>query len=285
MNARPLAAAILTLAAAFAIAVAPAAAGQTPVSLFALPPMPPVLVPAVEDGELDRLLSALDDALASIREDGGAPDAAASTLWSFARRLQVARLTEAQEARVLGRLEEMARRDATIAPLVDAPKHMIGALSPGDPAPEIVGRDLDGAAFRLSDYRGKVVVLMFTADWCGICRSLYPYERLLLDVYDAWPFAVVGVDASASPEAAVASQAKNQLSYRSWWDAPTDEAPDGPIAEAWNVRGRPTVYVIDGEGVIRFVDLRYEQLLQGVRQVMDEHMDRLDRAAAKTVKR
>lgn len=35
----------------------------------------------------------------------------------------------------------------------------------GKPAPEIDGQDLDGVAFRLSDYRGQVVVLDFWGDW------------------------------------------------------------------------------------------------------------------------
>jgi len=39
------------------------------------------------------------------------------------------------------------------------------SLTPGSIAPEIEGEDLDGVAFRLSDYRGKVVVLDFWGDW------------------------------------------------------------------------------------------------------------------------
>jgi hypothetical protein len=35
----------------------------------------------------------------------------------------------------------------------------------GTPAPEIVGEDIDGVPFRLSEYRGKVVVLDFWGDW------------------------------------------------------------------------------------------------------------------------
>jgi hypothetical protein len=35
----------------------------------------------------------------------------------------------------------------------------------GPPAPEIAGEDLDGVPFRLSDYRGKVVLLDFWGDW------------------------------------------------------------------------------------------------------------------------
>ena len=38
-------------------------------------------------------------------------------------------------------------------------------LNPGDLAPEIEGKDLDGTPFKLSDYRGKVVMLDFWGDW------------------------------------------------------------------------------------------------------------------------
>ena len=38
-------------------------------------------------------------------------------------------------------------------------------LQNGMPAPEIVGPDIDGVEFKLSDYRGKVVVLDFWGDW------------------------------------------------------------------------------------------------------------------------
>ncbi len=40
-----------------------------------------------------------------------------------------------------------------------------GGVSIGQPAPEITGKDLDGTAFKLSDYRGKVVMLDFWGDW------------------------------------------------------------------------------------------------------------------------
>jgi hypothetical protein len=38
-------------------------------------------------------------------------------------------------------------------------------LLPGKPAPEIAGEDIDGKAFKLSDYRGKVVLLDFWGHW------------------------------------------------------------------------------------------------------------------------
>ena len=46
-----------------------------------------------------------------------------------------------------------------------AKKHSAGDLAIGKVAPEIAGVDIDGAKFKLSDYRGKVVVLDFWGDW------------------------------------------------------------------------------------------------------------------------
>jgi peroxiredoxin len=235
-------------------------------------------VESLTDADLDGLLGTLEDALPPAAAADQAGATARSLLWSFGRRLQSSRLTPSQETRVLSRFDALASSLPDLAPMFDAPRHIVERLTVGKVAPEIVGRDLSGDEFRLSDYRGKVVVLIFSADWCGICRSLYPYERLLLELYGNWPFAVLGVDGSASIAEAKAAKSAQGLTYRSWWDAVDGGASDGPIASAWHVLGRPAIYVIDGAGVIQFVDLRYEDLLKGVRQMLTDHMNQLDRA-------
>ena len=50
-------------------------------------------------------------------------------------------------------------------------------LGLGRVAPEIEGRDIDGHRFKLSDYRGRVVVLTFSGTWCGPCEAMYPHQR------------------------------------------------------------------------------------------------------------
>jgi len=62
---------------------------------------------------------------------------------------------------------------------------------------------------------------------------------------------------------------EHQISWRSWYDG----GPDGPISRSWNVQGWPTVFVIDGDGVIRYKGQRDEaQLDAAVNQLL--HADR-----------
>ena len=66
----------------------------------------------------------------------------------------------------------------------------------GDVAPDFTLQMTDGSAFTLSEQRGKVVMLQFTAGWCGICREEMPHiER------EIWQpnkenddFVLVGID-------------------------------------------------------------------------------------------
>jgi hypothetical protein len=60
------------------------------------------------------------------------------------------------------------------------------------------------------------------------------------------------------------------LPYRVWWDGHSASNIDGPIAHAYGIYGWPTTYIIDSEGIIRFVDLRQEDLLKAVRQLVAE---------------
>jgi hypothetical protein len=56
------------------------------------------------------------------------------------------------------------------------------------------------------------------------------------------------------------------VTWRSAWDGSTS----GPIATAWNVHGWPTIYVIDAKGVIRFKNVRGEQMDEAVDKLLAE---------------
>jgi peroxiredoxin len=222
------------------------------------------------DAEVGTLLTTLDGLLAQEADPVHGEQNVNTTLGTFVRHLQAGRLTPSQEVQVARHLDGIARAHPARAGAVGRSRRMVTAFMPGKVAPNVAGRDLDGVEFRLSDYRGKVVVLLFSAEWCGICRTLNPYERFMLELYRNWPFAILSVETGSSPEVTRQMKAEEGLTYRSWWDAPPPGGGTARIATQWNVSGFPAVYVLDRNGVIRFVDVRYEDLLKAVRQLLYE---------------
>ena len=66
----------------------------------------------------------------------------------------------------------------------------------GDLAPDFTLQLTDGSTFTLSEQRGKVVMLQFTASWCGVCRKEMPFiERdIWLPNKDNKDFVLLGID-------------------------------------------------------------------------------------------
>ena len=260
--------------AAACLVVGPAVQAQS-YSAFGFKPPANLIVPAFSDEELSGLMATLDRLVGDLespsRKSGDA-------LWQFGRRLQTGRLSAPQEARVLAHLDGLVRGNADLATAIAGTRHVIQQLTVGKPAPDIAGTDLTGQPFKLSDYRGKVVALVFSAEWCAICKTQAPYERFLLGRYERWPFALLSVQAGSDRNAAHAAFLADHLAHRSWWDAPVENSTSGPIAEAWNVIGWPATYLIDGAGFIRFVNVRDEDLLKAVRQLVDEQVSLDDKA-------
>jgi hypothetical protein len=54
------------------------------------------------------------------------------------------------------------------------------------------------------------------------------------------------------------------------WRQAMDGSTSGPLATKWNVRGWPTIYILDHKGVIRYMDLRGEELEKAVDELLKE---------------
>ncbi|MEO2090267.1 MAG: TlpA disulfide reductase family protein [Gemmataceae bacterium] len=122
-------------------------------------------------------------------------------------------------------------------------------LTVGKVAPDIEGEDLDGVKFKLSDYKGKVVVVTFWAKWCGACLVMAPRERELADRMTDRPFVLIGVNGDPEKKGLAEVMAQHKINWRSFWAG--EKGPAGPIPTAWNVNQWPTTYLIDHTGVIR----------------------------------
>jgi len=133
-------------------------------------------------------------------------------------------------------------------------------LQVGQQVPDIVGKDTKGREFRLSDFRNKVVVLTFSANWCEPCVAAYPQNRKLVERFKGRPFSLVSVVADEAPSTVDEAIAKGAITWRCWYDG-----MDGPIARRWNIHGWPTVCVIDAAGIIRHrnpADDKLDQLVE-----------------------
>ena len=78
---------------------------------------------------------------------------------------------------------------------------------------------------------------------------MYDHERSLVKKMEGKPFALIGVNSDRDREALKPILAKEQITWRSFWNGAG--GTNGPISSAWSVTGWPTLYLIDQKGVIR----------------------------------
>jgi thiol-disulfide isomerase/thioredoxin len=132
-------------------------------------------------------------------------------------------------------------------------------LQVGMTAPDVSTVDPDGAAFKLSDFRGKVTVLVFWGFWCAPCRAMLPHEQALVERYKDKPFALVGVNTDMNKDEYKQHAQQMKVTWKQSWQGNRQ----GPWPEAWGITSFPTVIVVDAQGVIRAIDTRGETLPKG----------------------
>jgi hypothetical protein len=75
------------------------------------------------------------------------------------------------------------------------------------------------------------------------------HERSLVKKLEGKAFVLLGVNSDRDRDALQKVQAKQAITWRSWFDG---GGTRGPIASRWNVQGWPTLYLLDAKGVIRY---------------------------------
>jgi peroxiredoxin len=122
-------------------------------------------------------------------------------------------------------------------------------LSVGAIAPEITGKDHTDTPFKLSDYRGRAVLLVFWGDWCHGCHGLPPLLTELATQFKDQPVSLLGVNTDAPMEAKKVL-ANSTVPWRCWLDGSTS----GPITTEWHPRHFPTLFILDKSGRIHAKD-------------------------------
>jgi hypothetical protein len=96
---------------------------------------------------------------------------------------------------------------------------------------------------------------------------MYPHERSLVKRLEGQPFVLLGVNSDRDREALKKVMKKQGITWRSFWNGGSTQ---GPISSAWNVRGWPTIYVLDHKGVIRYKNVRGERMDEAVDKLLAE---------------
>ena len=153
------------------------------------------------------------------------------------------------------------------------------------PAPDFTAQDITGKTVKLSDYRGKVVLLNFWASWCGVCKTEKPaisamasemasaddFVVLALASDHNWADALTAVLEAVAPGAvpegaptmekvsvAFRQALPNGTPFQVLLDPPPGDENIGKITASWGIKAVPESALIDRKGNIRayFVNKR-----------------------------
>lgn len=96
---------------------------------------------------------------------------------------------------------------------------------------------------------------------------MYPHKRSLVARLEGKPFALIGINSDSDRTDLKKTLESEKITWRSFWDGGSTH---GPIANAWNVNSWPTIYVLDGQGVIRHKNVRGERMDAAVDALLKE---------------
>jgi thiol-disulfide isomerase/thioredoxin len=163
-------------------------------------------------------------------------------------------LIEAKEnALAEAKAEEQDKLKKEMAELrkIGVEKFKMKDLFVGATLPDLKSEDLDGKAVKLSDHKGKVVVLDIWATWCPPCRAMIPHERELVERLKGKPFSLISVSFDDEKDTLTKFLEKEKMPWTHWFNG-----RKGEIGEQLNIRFFPTIFVLDGKGVIRYKGVR-----------------------------
>jgi cytochrome c biogenesis protein CcmG/thiol:disulfide interchange protein DsbE len=123
--------------------------------------------------------------------------------------------------------------------------HAAGSGAIGSEAPAFALPDLEGKVVKISDLKGKVVILDFWATWCGPCRQEVPHFAALQSKYRDQGLEIVGLSLDAGGAKDVKPFAEEHGINYTMLIANNETA-----AQYGGITGIPTTFVIDKNGKI-----------------------------------
>ena len=137
----------------------------------------------------------------------------------------------------------------------------------GRPSPAIQGADPDGAAVRLDDLKGKVVLVVFWATWCPPCVERLPILGRALELHEKDGFAVLGVNLDSGPDRERLVR-RFVVDFGVPWPSVLSGQGKRDIAAAYAVTEIPANVLIGRDGKVVTFDLGPANLLDTVAEAV-----------------
>ncbi len=139
----------------------------------------------------------------------------------------------------------------------EAPKNPQHIVKIGDSAPDFNIQYLDGVRKKLSENKGKVIMLQFTASWCSVCRKEMPFieSEIYQKLKNNPDFMLIGIDLKEDSATIRKFQSATKISY------PIVLDPQGEIFEQYAEKdaGVTRNVIIDKQGKIRFLTRLFDR--------------------------
>ncbi|MFN0216767.1 MAG: TlpA family protein disulfide reductase [Saprospiraceae bacterium] len=137
-------------------------------------------------------------------------------------------------------------------------KYRMPRFVAGEKAPDFEVGLLNGERAKLSDLKGKYVLLQFWGSWCGPCRKENPELVSIYQKYHDRGFEIFSVALEPNPRAWQAAITHDSLI----WKYHTMESSEfvGGRTQQYNVKSIPTTFLLNAEGVIMGVNLKPEYI-------------------------
>jgi len=114
-------------------------------------------------------------------------------------------------------------------------------------ATDFTVKSLSGENIKLSERRGRVVIVNFWATWCTPCKKELPYFNQLYGKYKHVGLEILGVNIDKTSAEAKKMSSALAISFPVLLD------PSGKVSDLYQIRSMPTTYVIGKDGMVRHV--------------------------------
>ena len=130
----------------------------------------------------------------------------------------------------------------------------------GKTAPDFTLRSDHGDNRKLSEYRGKVVLINFWASWCGPCRQELPKLEELRQLHDEYDFVLLSINIDEEPEKALRLAKKLGISFPVLFDS------EKQVSKLYEIDAMPMTVLIDRNGDVRYLHRGYKESYLGLYQ-------------------